>query len=155
MTVNPERSREMPATRWIGSVVMLMLVLGCAGPREGGAPAGAGGGALGEPVTIDNLGRVAGRWAGLIDLSEASETDQHIDLDVQSDGNYRATSARTIGFMDTRGTMRVSEGRLLVQGDRGARGRGTLFSGAGQPTLVLDMTLPDGRVVSARLHPQR
>ena len=146
----------MAVTRWTALVTMLMVVLGCAAPRGGGPPAGAGGGVVGAPVPIDDVSRVAGRWTGLMDLPGGSrESEQYVELDLRPDGTYHATSARTIGLMDARGKVEVNDGRLLVQGERGARGRGTLFSRDGRPTLVIDMTLPNGGQVTARLHPQR
>ena len=144
----------MGVTGWTALVALLMVVFGCAAPRGGGAPASAGGG--GVPVAIDDVARVAGRWTGLMETPGSSrESDQHVELDLRPDGTYRATSARTIGVMDARGTVKVNDGRLLVQGERGARGLGTLFSRDGRPMLVIDMSLPNGGQVTARLHPQR
>ena len=58
--------------------------------------------------------------------------------------------------MDTKGKVSVSDGRLLIQGERGGKGVGTLFSQTGQPPRLLQVngTASDGRPYIVRLRPQ-
>jgi hypothetical protein len=109
----------------------------------------------GQTIAVEDLRSLAGRWAGLMDLPGHRADDQYVEIEVRPDGTYRATSARTIGLMDARGTVALSEGRLFVQGEGGARGHGTLVSRDGQPVLMLDMTRADGGRITARLRPQQ
>jgi hypothetical protein len=142
----------MLATRWCAPTLALIALFeaaACASPRTETAPSAA------LPVAVGDVRSVAGRWVGLMDTpGRARNEDQYVEVDVHPDGTYRATSARTIGFMDARGTVAVRDGRLLVRGERGAEGRATLLSHEGGPMLMVDMTLPDGGRASARLRPR-
>jgi hypothetical protein len=133
--------------------VALLAALGaCA--SGGGSGRTAGGGAAGAPVAVTDLKSVAGRWVGLMDVPGNSNEDQYLEVTVREDGTYRAKSARTIGVMDAQGTIAVSDGRLLLRGERGSRGTATLFSKEGGSTLMVDMTAPNQSRTTARLRPQ-
>jgi hypothetical protein len=108
----------------------------------------------GTPVKLTDLGTVAGRWAGLGDLPGHRDDDLYVEVTLRDDGTYEATSARTIGLMDARGRVQVSDGRLLIQGNSGARGTATLYSANGQPTLVVQMTTARAGSASALLRPK-
>jgi hypothetical protein len=105
-------------------------------------------------VAVTDLKSVAGRWVGLMDVPGNSNEDQYLEVTVREDGTYRAKSARTIGVMDAQGTIAVSDGRLLLRGERGSRGTATLFSKEGGSTLMVDMTAPNQSRTTARLRPQ-
>jgi hypothetical protein len=107
-----------------------------------------------RPVAVTDLKSVAGRWVGLMDVPGNSNEDQYLEVTVREDGTYRAKSARTIGVMDAQGTIAVSDGRLLLRGERGSRGTATLFSKEGGSTLMVDMTAPNQSRTTARLRPQ-
>lgn len=146
----------MTAVGWSGLVLVLALLFGCAASRDDAGRAAVAGGATGEPVTIDDVAKVVGRWAGLVEPPGRSGQDaEYVELEVQPDGTYQARSARTGGFMDVRGRVEVDEGRLLVQGNRGTRGLATLFARDGRPTLVVNMTGPGRTWTTARLQRQR
>ncbi|HXD98634.1 MAG TPA: hypothetical protein VN646_18940 [Candidatus Acidoferrum sp.] len=146
----------MRVRRWsrgaLGVVALLAALGACA--SGGGSGRTAGGGAAGAPVAVTDLKSVAGRWVGLMDVPGNSNEDQYLEVTVREDGTYRAKSARTIGVMDAQGTIAVSDGRLLLRGERGSRGTATLFSKEGGSTLMVDMTAPNQSRTTARLRPQ-
>jgi hypothetical protein len=131
----------------VSILIAVLMLNGCAS----GAPAGA---AAGTTVPLTDLGSVAGRWAGLTDLPGHRHDDQWVELTVDGDGTYRATAARTIGFMDAQGRVMLSEGHLLVRGENGANGTATLVTVNGEKTLRVDMTASNGGRVTAHLRPQ-
>jgi hypothetical protein len=126
---------------------MLLLVTGC-------APAASDGAGRGTPIRLTDVGTVAGRWAGLSDLPGHRMDDQYVEVTVRDDGTYEATSARTIGVMDARGRVQLSDGRLLIEGSDGARGTATLYSADGQRTLLVEMVTARAGNVTARLRPK-
>jgi hypothetical protein len=141
----------MPAIRRLVLGLGVLVGVGACGSGGGGDVAKAGDGR----VPVADVRSVAGRWSGLMDLPGSQRNqDQYVEVDVRPDGTYRATSARTVGFLDAEGTVAVRDGRLVMQGGQGARGQGTLFTRDGQPLLMIDMTRPDGGRVTARLRPQ-
>jgi len=146
----------MRVRRWsrgaLGVVALLAALGACA--SGGGSGRTAGGSAAGAPVAVTDLKSVAGRWVGLMDVPGNSNEDQYLEVTVREDGTYRAKSARTIGVMDAQGTIAVSDGRLLLRGERGSRGTATLFSKEGGSTLMVDMTAPNQSRTTARLRPQ-
>ena len=131
--------------RWV-SLLLLLAHAGCAAATRDTA----GGG---TPIRVTDLGSVAGRWAGISDLPGHRNDEQYIEVTLRNDGTYEATSARTIGFMDARGRVQVSDGRLLIEGASGARGTATLYGGDGQRTLVVQMMAAKGGNMTARLRP--
>jgi hypothetical protein len=127
-------------------LLLLLAHAGCASATRGDAGSG-------TPVRVSDIGSVAGRWAGIGDLPGHRNDEQFIEVTLRDDGTYEATSARTIGFMDARGRVQVSDGRLLIEGANGARGTATLYDGGGQRTLVVQMTAAKGGNMTARLRP--
>jgi hypothetical protein len=128
----------------------LAIVLGLAGCASSGS-ATAGG-----PVAITDVASIAGKWVGLLEISGSRDREDYVEVTIAGDGTYRATSARTIGIMDAKGTVSVSDGKLLIQGERGGKGIGTLFTQTGQPPRLLQVngTAGDGRPYIVRLRPQ-
>jgi len=131
-------------------VLLLVTALGFAGCTTSGS-ANAGG-----PVAITDLASVAGKWVGLLEMAGSRDREDYIEVTIAGDGTYRAASARTIGVMDARGKISLSDGKLLIQGERGGKGIGTLFTQTGQPPRLLQVngTAPDGRPYIVRLRPQ-
>ena len=58
--------------------------------------------------------------------------------------------------MDARGTVTVADGKLLIRGERGGKGTGTLFTQPGQPPRLLQVngTAGDGHPYTVHLRPQ-
>ena len=128
----------------------LAVVLGLAGCVSSGS-ATAGG-----PIAITDVASIAGKWVGLLEMSGSQDREDYVEVTIAGDGTYRAASARTIGVMDAKGTVSVSDGKLLIRGERGGRGTGTLFTQTGQPPRLLQVngTAGDGRPYIVRLRPQ-
>jgi hypothetical protein len=147
----PTRSRSLRAV----GVLFLLGLAACASGGAGETTGRAGTTAVGEPVAITDVKSVAGRWAGLMDLPGGGRDIEYLEVTVREDGTYQATSARTIGVMDARGTIVPRDGRLVIQGASGARGTATLYSRQGQPTLMVDVTAANQSRTTARLQPQR
>jgi len=130
------------------SLLLLLLIdAGCASLASDSARRG-------TPVTVTSIATVAGRWAGLSDLPGDRMDENYVEVTLRDDGSYEATSARTIGFMDARGRVQVSDGRLLIQGNSGSRGTATLYSAGGERTLLVEMETPKTGSITARLRPQ-
>jgi hypothetical protein len=148
----------MPIRSWplhAMAVVSLLGLAACASSDAAGSGGRAGTTAAGEPVAVTDVRSLAGRWAGLMDLPGGGRDVQYLEVTVREDGTYQATSARTIGVMDARGTIALRDGRLVIQGVSGARGTATLYSRQGQSTLLIDMTGANQNRTTARLQPQR
>jgi hypothetical protein len=128
----------------------LAIVLGLAGCVSSGS-ATAGG-----PIAITDVASIAGKWVGLLEMSGSQDREDYVEVTIAGDGTYRAASARTIGVMDAKGTVSVSDGKLLIRGERGGRGTATLFTQTGQPPRLLQVngTGADGRPYIIRLRPQ-
>ena len=131
-------------------VLGLAIVLGLAGCVSSRS-ATAGG-----PIAITDVASIAGKWVGLLEMSGSQDREDYVEVTIAGDGTYRAAAARTIGVMDAKGTVSVSDGKLLIRGERGARGTGTLFTQTGQPPRLLQVngTAADGRQYILRLRPQ-
>jgi hypothetical protein len=130
----------------------LALLLGLAGCASNGATATST-----APVTVTDVSSVAGRWAGLLSITGSRDREDYVEVIVDGNGAYRASAARTIGVLDTKGTVTASGGRLLIKGDSGGQGTATLYK---QPPpdermLVVNGTASDGRAYTLRLRPQR
>lgn len=128
----------------------LALVLGLAGC------AGNGSATATAPLPITDIASIAGKWVGLLEIAGSRDRQDYVEVTIAGDGTYRAASARTIGILDARGTVKVADGRLLIQGDSGGKGTATLFSQPGQPPRLLQVngTAGDGRPYIVRLRPQ-
>ena len=128
----------------------LVLALGLAGC------AGSGSSTTTAPIAITELASIAGKWVGLLEVAGSRDRDDYVEVTIAPDGTYRAASARTIGVMDARGTVKVADGRLLIQGASGGKGTAVLYSQPGQPPRLLQVngTSGDGRPYIVRLRPQ-
>src|SRR5262245_37804418 len=128
------------------SVLLLLLAIhgGCASDSA----------SRGTPIPVTSVGTIAGRWAGLSELPGDRMEENYVEVTLRDDGTYEAKSARTIGLMDARGRVQVSDGRLLIEGSNGARGTATLYSAGGQRTLLVEMRSAEVGSITARLRPQ-
>jgi hypothetical protein len=134
---------------WAALGLALVLAAGCAG--SGGTTTST------APVAVTDVSSVAGKWVGLLSIAGGRDREDYVEVTVDANGNYRASSARTIGVLDTKGTVTASGGRLLIKGDSGGRGTATLYTQPPphQHMLVVNGTASDGREYILRLHPQR
>jgi hypothetical protein len=135
-----ERSRAAP---WLSGVALLLSACASVGGGEG----------LGTAVPIAEISSVAGRWDGLMRWSSGRRDEDFIEMTLNPDGSYRATTARVIGVVDAQGRMELRDGRLLLRGERSS-GTATLYARDGRRTLVVVMTTMGGEQLSARLTPK-
>ena len=137
----------MRVERWrmglVGLVVVLVLS-GCAGTGASGP---------GTAVTVTDIASVAGKWTGLMEMQGGGDREDFVELTVDRSGAYRAVTGRTIGFLDAEGKLTVADGKLRLEGARGARAMGTLYTqpGSQERALVIVGTIPSGRGFTARL----
>ena len=141
--------RSDRSSKWVA--LGLLLVLGLAGCASSGTTTTT------APVVVTDVSSVAGRWSGLLSIAGSRDRQDYVEVIVDGNGAYRASAARTIGLLDTTGTVTASGGRLLIKGDSGGRGTATLYT---QPPpdermLVVNGTASDGRAYTLRLRPQR
>ena len=105
------------------------------------------------PVPVSELKSVAGTWKGVV--YESNSEPDYVTLTIQEDGSYEVVSRQTIGASRGKGQIVISEGRLILQGQKG-RGVGTLLSSAaGARVMRIEATLSDNRILTAELGPSR
>ncbi len=126
---------------------ILLALAGCAGGGSATATA---------PLPITDLASITGKWVGLLEIAGSRDREDYVEVTIASDGTYRAASARTIGVLDAKGTVKVADGRLVIQGESGGKGTATLYTQPGQPPRLLQVngTTGDGRPYIVRLRPQ-
>ena len=137
MTSNRDRSlwTALTATVIVGFAASL---LGCAsaGPVT--------------PVAVSDVKSVAGTWKGIVYRS--SFEPEQIVLTIREDGSYDLVSTQPLGSRG-RGKMVVSDGRLLIEGEKG-RGVATLLTNpAGDRLMSVEATLSDNSLLTAKLWP--
>ena len=132
------------------AVLGLLLVLGAAGCAGSSTTSTA-------PVAVTDVSSVAGKWVGLLSITGGRDREDYVEVVVDANGAFRASAARTIGVLDTKGTITASGGRLHIKGDSGGQGTATLYTQPppDQRMLVVNGTASDGRTYILRLHPQR
>jgi hypothetical protein len=102
------------------------------------------------PVVVSDVKSVAGTWKGIVYRS-GSEPEQ-IVLTIREDGSYDLVSAQPLGSRG-KGTMVVSNGRLVIEGEKG-RGVATLLKNpAGDRVMNVEATLSDNSTLTAKLWP--
>lgn len=141
----------MRSDRFGACALGLALLLGLARCAGGGATASA------TPVAVSDVASIAGRWAGLLTIAGGRDREDYVEVTVDGNGTYRAAAARTIGLLDTAGTVSVSGGRLIIKGASGGQGTAVLYAQPppDQRLLVVNGTASDGRAYTLRLRPQR
>jgi len=74
-------------------------------------------------------------------------------MTIREDGSYLVAARQGIGTSHGEGKILISEGRLIIEGQRG-EGVATLMSNpAGKRVMLIEMTLFDNSHLSARLWP--
>jgi hypothetical protein len=104
-------------------------------------------------VAVQDVKTLTGTWRGTVYRSGFEP--ESVELAIHDDGSYDVVSSGPGGTSRGRGKIVVSDGRLLVEGQKG-RGTGTLVrSPAGDLVLNVDMILNDNSALSAKLWPNR
>lgn len=100
-------------------------------------------------VAVTDIRSLSGTWAGTVYLP-GSQPDE-VTLTIAEDGAYHVVSKAGLDVTTGNGRILVSEGHLVIEGDRG-RGAGTVLrSPNGDLYIVLDMTLSNNSNISAEL----
>ena len=138
----------LSAARSLWTVFTSTVVIGFAASLVGCASAG--------PLTsvaVSDVKSVAGTWKGVV-YQSGSEPD-YVTLTIREDGSYDVVSRQTIGASRGKGQIVISEGRLILQGEKG-RGVGTLLSShGGDRVMNIQATLSDNSSLTAKLWPSR
>ena len=101
------------------------------------------------PVVISDVKSVAGTWKGVI--YQSSYQPDYIVLTIQEDGSYQFTSREALGPSRGKGTMVISGGRLIIQGEKGRGVATVLRSPNGDLFMDVQATLSDNSVLTAKL----
>ena len=102
------------------------------------------------PVVVSDVKSVAGTWKGIVYRS-GSEPEQVV-LTIREDGSYELVSAQPLGSRG-KGTMVVSNGRLVIEGEKGRGVATVLKNPAGDRVMNIEATLSDNSTVTAKLWP--
>ena len=131
-------------SRWTAFIVTFGVAAALAGCASLGAM---------TPVALTDIKSVAGKWNGVVYRSGFE--GEYIELTIREDGSYDFLSRQTVGSASGRGKMVVSDGRLVIHGEKG-RGVATVLKGpGGDRVMKVDATLSDNSLLSASLSPSR
>jgi hypothetical protein len=134
------------AARWLWTVLITTAVVGFAAALVGCASAGPT-----SPVAVSDIKSVAGTWKGVI-YGPGSQQN-NVELTIREDGSYDLVSQQLYGASRGKGKVEISEGRLIIHGEKG-RGVATVHSNrAGDRVMNVEATLSDNTILSARLWP--
>ena len=104
------------------------------------------------PVAVSDVKSVSGTWEGIVYLP-GSERDE-VTLTIRDDGSYDVVSKKILGASRGKGRIVISDGRLVLEGERGLRGVGTVLRNpAGDVLMKIEATLSDNSNLSADLWP--
>ena len=104
-------------------------------------------------VAVPDVKSLTGTWKGTVYRSGFEP--ESVALAIHDDGSYDVVLAGSSSTSRGRGKILVSDGRLLVEGEKG-RGAGTLLRNpAGDLVLNVDMILNDNSTLTAKLWPSR
>jgi len=104
-------------------------------------------------VSVPDIKSGTGTWKGIVYRSGGEP--ENITLTIREDGTYDIVSADKVGASRGSGKIVISDGRLVIEGERG-RGVGTLArNGGGDLVMNVDATLNDNSTLSAKLWPSR
>jgi hypothetical protein len=104
------------------------------------------------PVAVSDVPSVRGTWAGIVYLP-GSERDE-VTLTIRDDGSFDVVSKKILGASRGTGHIVISDGRLVIEGERGLRGVGTVLRNpAGDVLMKIEATLSDHSHLSAELWP--
>jgi len=103
------------------------------------------------PVAVSDVKAVRGTWEGIVYLPGSERND--VTVTIRDDGSYDVVSKRNLGASRGKGHIVISDGRLVIEGERG-RGVGTVLRNpAGDVLMKIEMTLSDNSHLSAELWP--
>jgi len=105
------------------------------------------------PVAVSDVKSISGTWEGIVYLPGSERAD--VTLTIRDDGSYDVVSKKILGASRGKGRIVViSDGRLVLEGERGLRGVGkVLRNPAGDVLMKIEATLSDNSNLSADLWP--
>jgi hypothetical protein len=131
-------------TRSLWTAFAATVVVGFAASLIGCASAGPL-----TPVVVSDVKSVAGTWKGVI--YQSGYQPDYIILTIQEDGSYQFTSRQALGSTRGKGTIVISGGRLIIQGEKGRGVATVLRSPNGDRIMDVQATLSDNSIVTAKL----
>jgi hypothetical protein len=103
------------------------------------------------PVAVSDVTSLSGTWEGIVYLPGSERDD--VTLTIRDDGSYDVVSKKGLGASRGKGHIVISDGRLVIEGERG-RGVGTVLrNAAGDVLMKIEATLSDNSYLSAELWP--
>ena len=134
-------------TRSLWTTLAATVVVGFAASLIGCASAGPL-----TPVVVSDVKSVAGTWTGVVYKSDSEP--EYVALIIEENGSYHVESRQALGPTRGKGTIVISGGRLIFQGENG-RGVGTVLrSPSGDRVMDIQATLSDNSVLTAKLSPR-
>jgi hypothetical protein len=104
-------------------------------------------------VSVPDIKSVTGTWTGIVYRSGGEP--ENVALTIREDGTYDVVSTDKVGASRGSGKIVISDGRLVIEGERG-RGVGTLLRNpAGDLVMNVEATMNDNSILSAKLWPGR
>jgi hypothetical protein len=131
-------------TRSLWTTLAATVVVGLAASLIGCASAGPL-----TPVVVSDVKSVAGTWKGVI--YQSGYQPDYIVMTIQEDGSYQFTSRQAFGATVGKGTIVISGGRLIIQGEKGRGVATVLRSPNGDRIMDVQATLSDNSIVTAKL----
>jgi hypothetical protein len=143
-------------TLWVFIVVVLASALSaCMGPHSTASRA-ATGPLPSTAVIVADFKTVAGVWEGILHgLASLRDEGDWVMMRISENGSYEFASFREIGVFQGSGTLRLSQGQLLLEGSRGGRATFTLYADNSRRLLRADAVARDGQQLTANLTPKR
>jgi len=104
-------------------------------------------------VSVPDIKSVTGTWKGIVYRSGGEP--ENVTLTIREDGTYDVVSTDKVGASRGSGKIVISDGRLVIEGERG-RGVGTLLRNPGGDLVMnVEATMNDNSILSAKLWPGR
>jgi hypothetical protein len=120
---------------------------GCAMPGPSEQPPWA-------PVPIQEFKSVAGKWEGLLERAPRARDDDWVKVVIHEDGRYEFSSYRTIGVLNGKGLLALSDGAVTATSERGSATLTLYLAGDRRLFRVVGMT-HDGLKFKAELAPAK
>lgn len=140
--------------RGLACVIRLSVALaalqgfgGCAMPSPSEQPPWA-------PVPIQEFKSVAGKWEGLMERAPRARDDDWVKVVIHEDGRYEFASYRTIGVLNGKGLLVLSDGTVTATSERGSATLTLYVAGDRRLFRVVGMT-HDGLKFEAELDPAK
>jgi hypothetical protein len=125
----------------------LLFSLGCAGVSSHPSPSQ-------TPVVITEVKTVAGKWEGLLKRVPPARQDDWVEVTIQETGPDTGVgefaSYRTAGVFTGKRPLKLSDGRITSEGERGSA-TFTLYESSGGQELRLHADMKDGLKYDAAL----